>query len=234
MKKKVLAIIPARAQSKRIKNKNIKNFLGYPIIKYSIEAAIASNCFDEIMVSTEDANIAAIAMQYKAKVPFFRSKKNADDFATTASVIEEVLLKYNKRKKFFDYICCIYPAAPFVTSEILQKTYEILVQQKNNGLVPVICNDYPIQRALCIKNDRVQFYFPENINKRSQDLEKTYHDAGQFYWLKEKAFMKEKTIFLSNCFPYIVSDLCAHDIDTEEDWQIAEIKYQNFTKICYN
>jgi N-acylneuraminate cytidylyltransferase len=222
-----ICIIPARGGSKRILRKNIKEFLGKPIIAYSIQAAIDSGLFDEVMVSTDDLEIADIAKKYGAKVPFMRSEKNSDDFATTIEVINEVVKFYKSSNKFFNYVCCIYPTAPFVTAQKLNKTLGLI---KNSGLdtvFPVIRYSFPIQRAMRVfQKDLIRMVQPNYINTRSQDLEPTYHDAGQFYWLKtNEALLKnklwtEKTGFIE------VNELEAQDIDTETDWKIAELKYQ--------
>jgi pseudaminic acid cytidylyltransferase len=162
-----LAIITARGGSKRIPRKNVKNFLGYPIIKYPIEAAIESKCFDEVMVSTDDKEIALISKKFGAVVPFIRSQSNSGDFSTTADVIEEVLAEYRKRSRSFEYCCCIYPTAPFVTPQLLQKSFRVLKENKADAVLPVVCYSYPIQRALKIERGKVVMDWPENLNKRS-------------------------------------------------------------------
>ncbi|MFA5093274.1 MAG: pseudaminic acid cytidylyltransferase [Candidatus Omnitrophota bacterium] len=221
-----LAIITARSGSKRIPRKNIKEFLGFPIIKYSIEAAIESKCFDEIMVSTDDKEIALISEKYSAKVPFFRSNTSSGDFATTADVIEEVLLEYRKRGKVFEYCCCIYPTAPFVTFQRLQEAFNMLKKSNADSVIPVVCFSYPVQRALKIDDGKLSMIWPENLYVRSQDLISTYHDAGQFYWLNAKAFLENKNIFTNNTVPIEIRESEAQDLDSEEDWKMAELKYR--------
>ncbi|MCB0383319.1 MAG: pseudaminic acid cytidylyltransferase [Psychroserpens sp.] len=221
-----LAIIPARGGSKRIPKKNIKLFLGTPIMAYSIEAAIKSNLFDEIMVSTDDDQIAQIAQQYGAKVPFLRSKDNANDFAVLADVIEEVRLNYLKKNKTFDTICCILPTAPFVKATTLVEAYQKLINNKFDSVFPVLQFSFPIQRALQINDQKVSMVWNEHLNSRSQDLEPRYHDSGQFYWIKESSFRVEKKLFTANSGALIISELNAQDIDTETDWKLAEIKYK--------
>lgn len=221
-----LAIIPARGGSKRIPKKNIKLFLGKPIMAYSIEAAIKSNLFDEIMVSTDDDQIAQIAQQYGAKVPFLRSKDNANDFAVLADVIEEVRLNYLKENKTFDTICCILPTAPFVKATTLVEAYQKLINNKFDSVFPVLQFSFPIQRALQINDQKVSMVWNEHLNSRSQDLEPRYHDSGQFYWIKESSFRVEKKLFTANSGALIISELNAQDIDTETDWKLAEIKYK--------
>ncbi|MCX5785932.1 MAG: pseudaminic acid cytidylyltransferase [Elusimicrobia bacterium] len=225
-----LAIITARGGSKRIPRKNIKDFLGRPIITYSIDAAIKSGCFDEVMVSTDDEEIAAIARKSKVIVPFLRTSKNSGDFASTADVIVEVLLGYSKSGRKFDYACCIYPTAPFVTAEKLKKGYKLLTTSSADAVVPVVRFDYPIQRALEIQNGRLQMLYPENRDVRSQDLKLNYHDAGQFYWLNIERFLKNRTLFGNNTLPIEVPASEVQDIDTLEDWSLAEMKFRMLTK----
>jgi len=223
-----LAIIPARGGSKRIPRKNIKMFCGRPIIDYSIKAALQSKCFDEVMVSTEDSEIEAISKSCGASIPFLRSKQNSDDYSQTASVIEEVLLQYRKLGKNFDFFCCIYPTAPFITADKLRKSYEILSGSDADGVIPVVRFSYPIQRALIIENNIAKMMWPENYNKRSNDLSPTYHDCGQFYWMRTKSFLEQKKLFAQKSIPFEIPEIEAQDIDNEEDWRLAEVKYK-----CY-
>lgn len=222
-----LAVIVARGGSKRIPRKNIRLFCGKPIIAYSIEAALHSDCFDEVMVSTDDAEIANIAKQYGATVPFIRSAVTADDFATTAEVLSEVLNEYLLRKKKFEYACCIYPTAPLIDLNHLTKGLNKLISNKNLDVVfPIVRFSFPIQRALCLDHDRVAFVNPEYQLTRSQDLEPTYHDAGQFYWLRVGAFVKNKLLISKNAAGILLSEYQAQDIDTWDDWMLAEMKYK--------
>ena len=221
-----LAIIPARGGSKRIPRKNIKNFLGKPIIAYSIEAAISSGLFDEVMVSTEDKDIGDIAMKYGASVPFYRSEENADDYATTLDVIEEVLESYRQQEKEFDNICCIYPTAPFVSSIKLKEAFDLLQVQKLDAVVPVMEFSFPIQRSLKLQEEKLSYNFPEYENSRSQDLEKSYHDTGQFYFLNVSKLKRNKSLIPSHTGAIIISELEAQDIDNEKDWKLAELKYE--------
>ena len=226
---KNIAIIPARGGSKRIPRKNIKDFLGKPIIAYSIEAAIKSELFDEVMVSTDDDEIAEIAKKYGAKIPFRRSNKNSNDFANTTNVLLEVLEKYQKAGREYNYFCCLYPTSPLVTSKILKDSFSLMINKKADGLFPVVKFSYPVQRAFRINSKgKLEYIWPENINKRSQDLEPVFHDAGQFYWMKRKIFIKEKKMLYDNIIPYILSALQVQDIDNEEDWDIAKIKFSVF------
>lgn len=221
-----LAIITARGGSKRIPRKNCKEFLGRPIMVYSIEAALSSNMFDTVMVSTDDKEIAEIGKKAGAEVPFFRSEKTSDDFASTADVILEVLQEYQKRGQFFDYICCIYPTAPFVSGENLKSAMKKLIQVQADTVIPVVPFSFPPQRSVILKDGYLEPKWPENMAKRSQDLETLYHDCGQFYCMKVERFLTEKTIFMEKTCPFIMNELEVQDIDTEVDWQLAELKYK--------
>jgi pseudaminic acid cytidylyltransferase len=226
MEGKSLAIITARGGSKRMPRKNIRDFLGHPIIKYSIEAAVSANCLDEIMVSTDDREIGAIAEQLGAVVPFYRSEVASNDFASTADVIEEVLLEYQKRGRDFRFCCCIYPTAPFVSANRLKQCLEMLKDTNSDSVIPVVRFSYPIQRAFKIDAGRLSMIWPENLNARSQDLVPAYHDAGQFYWFSVESFMKQKRLFMKYTVPVEIPESEVQDIDNEEDWKMAEIKYK--------
>ena len=223
---KSIAIIPARGGSKRIPRKNIKNFLGKPIIVYSIQAAVAANCFDEIMVSTDDLEIAEIAQKYGAKVPFFRSPEMSNDMAMTAPVLVEVLNEYKKLGQDFEYCACIYPCAPFINSERLKEGMNLLIENNIDSVLPIVKFSYPPQRCLVIRDDKVEMLYPENYNVRSQDLEPLYHDCGQFYCLKTKSLIEQEKLFCKNTLPIILPESEVQDIDNEEDWKIAEMKYR--------
>jgi N-acylneuraminate cytidylyltransferase len=221
-----IAIIPARGGSKRIPRKNIRLFCGFPIIKYSIEAALASDCFDEVMVSTDDEEIAAIARKYGAKVPFMRSIKTADDFASTDDVLKEVIGEYAKIGKEFDYVCCVYPTTPLLTSDKIKASLEKIKQTKAALLFAVVKYSYPVQRALRIRDDgTLAMISPDHLHSRSQDLEPIYHDAGQFYWYKYSHLVSAKPILEEGALPFEVDPMEVQDIDTEDDWEIAEIKF---------
>ena len=223
-----IAIITARGGSKRIPRKNIREFHGKPIIAYTIEAALTANCFDEVMVSTDDSEIADVAIRYGATVPFLRSQKTSDDFATTADVLFEVIEKYRDLKKYFDYMCCLYPAAPFIKPDNLSVALKKLKENENlDAVLPIVRFSFPVQRALFLKNDKVSFANQESSIARSQDLEPMYHDAGQFYFLKTALFMEKKTLITSNTAGIILPESQVQDIDTIEDWHLAEIKYQD-------
>jgi len=217
-----LAVIPARGGSKRIPLKNIRDFLGKPIIAYSIEIALKSGLFDEVMVSTDDEKIAEVAQKYGATVPFYRSADAADDYATLADVMEEVKLTYEEEGKVFEYICCILPTAPFVTVENLEKGLQMVRQNDVDSVRPVVEFPYPVQRALKKNEDgTVEMFYPEHRKTRTQDLEPAYYDAGQFYWMRwEPGLRGDKRT------GFEISQYFAQDIDTFEDWAFAEMKYE--------
>ena len=223
---KAVAIIPARGGSKRIPRKNIKYFLGKPVIAYSIEAALQSGLFDEVMVSTDDDEIAELARTYGANVPFMRSSKNADDFATTFDVVKEVIHWYEEHKTPFNLACCIYPCAPFISAAKLEEAKAKL--ENFDTAFPVVRFSYPIQRALEFKdkNQKLDFFDDQYATRRSQDLKPAFHDAGQFYWMKTARVLEEGKIITSNSTGIIVDEREVQDIDTPADWQIAELKYK--------
>lgn len=222
----MLAIITARGGSKRIPKKNIKPFAGKPIIHYSIEAAVQSGVFDEVMVSTDSEEIAEISKQAGAKIPFMRSEKTANDFATTRDVLLEVIEEYAKMGKHFDQICCIYPTNPFITPEKLREAGQVFESSGAEGLTPVVAFSYPPQRGFYIQNNKLEWVQPEYYATRSQDLPTIYHDVGQFYFYNVDAFLRPD--FDTNCemLPFVISEKEAQDIDTAEDWEIAEMKYE--------
>jgi len=223
---KTIAIIPARSGSKRIPAKNIKLFCGYPIIEYSIKAALGAGIFDEVMVSTDSEEIAEIAMRCGAKVPFMRSSEMSNDTATTSGVILEVLGKYQDMGVGFDIFCCIYPTAPFVTKNMLIEALDKFIKSGCDALIPVVKFSFPPQRGFLINDNRIAMVQPENLNARSQDLQPIYHDCGQFYFGNVSAFLKAQTLLMPSTMPLVLSELEVQDIDNEEDWEIAEIKYR--------
>lgn len=226
MSKRRIAIITARGGSKRIPMKNIRDFYGKPILYYSVEAALNAGIFEEVMVSTDNPQIAQIAREAGAAVPFLRSEKTSSDFATTADVIMEVLENYKKMGREFDSICCIYPTAPFVTAQKLRTAIELLEKKNAKKVLPVVAFSYPPQRAYIMDGDYLRMKQPENANKRSQDLETMYHDCGQFYGYDAESFLKTKGQIWEDVVPVVMPESEVQDIDSEEDWKIAELKYQ--------
>ena len=223
---KRLAIITARGGSKRIPKKNIKEFCGKPILAYSIEAALATGVFDTVMVSTDSEEIAEVAKKYGAEIPFYRSPETSNDFAVTSQVIAEVLEEYGKLGKRYDQVCCIYPTAPFVTAVRLREAVELLTQREADSVLPVVKFSFPPQRGVVEEGGYIKYIYPEHRNTRSQDLQPQYHDAGQFYCLNSDSFAEQKTLVMEKTVPLILSELEVQDIDTIEDWEMAEIKYQ--------
>jgi len=224
-----ICIIPARGGSKRIPQKNIKPFLGKPIIQYSIEAALSSELFDTIMVSTDDEQIAKTAIDAGASVPFLRSVGNANDIAGTAAVLIEVLQEYAKQYVFPTQACCLYPTAPFVTPVLLQTALELLVKEQYDTVFPVVTFDHPVQRGLLLHNGEIKMREPEHKDSRSQDLEPVYHDAGMFYFFKPETLIKNKHLWAGKTGGIPLSSLQVQDIDNPSDWDSAQWKY-NFAK----
>ena len=222
-----IAIITARGGSKRIHRKNIRSFRGKPMLAWSIEAALQSELFDTVMVSTDDMEIAEIAKDLGAEVPFMRSQATSDDYSTTADVLKEVLAMYATREMNFLNACCIYATAAFTTPADLIEGYKALESQEFDVVIPIAAFSYPIWRSLQ-RNDNggVALNFPEHRSSRSQDLPSAFHDAGQWYWFRTQAFYKQGTLLGENTGSVLLSELKVQDIDTEDDWQLAEIKHQ--------
>ena len=221
-----LCIIPARGGSKRILRKNIKSFLGKPIIAYSIELAIKSNLFNEVMVSTDDTEIKEIAIKYGAKVPFMRSAENSNDFATTLDVIEEVTSHYKHLNIHFSNVCCIYPCAPLIQTKILYDCYTLLMEGNSYSTFPIVEYANPIQRAFKLSNGKIEMFDEKYAQARSQDLEKAYFDSGQFYWMNIDRVIEGRSIYTKNSGCVIIDTIYAQDIDNYDDWTIAEMKYE--------
>ncbi len=221
-----IAIIPARGGSKRIPRKNIKLFQGKPIIAYPIEALVRSGLFDRIIVSTDDEEIAEKARQFGAEVPFLRSAQNASDTAATYPVIKEVFDKLKAEGQEFDSICCVYPTSVFVTADMIQKSVEKLEAEKLNSVVAITKYAHPIQRAIAVKNGLADFRNPEFSQTRTQDLETFYHDTGQFYILDRSIFENHQSFFTDSTGFFEFPESLVQDIDNEEDWKMAELKYQ--------
>lgn len=223
-----IAIIPARSGSKRIPLKNIKEFCGKPIISYAISTALLSNTFDKIIVSTDSETIASMATDLGASVPFLRKKELSDDYTGTACVMSDTIKELEKINIIDTYYCCIYATTPLLLSLDISLSFKEMNEKKADYCFAATTYDHPIQRALRIKNDgRVAAFYPNEMIKRSQDLEIAYHDAGQFYWGKHDTWLTQPNIFNSNCVPYIIPRYRAIDIDTEEDWKQAELIYSS-------
>lgn len=222
-----LAVIPARGGSKRIPRKNIKMFCGKPMIAWSIEAALQSGCFDQVIVSTDDEEIAEISRQYGASIPFMRPLELSDDYTGTTPVIAHATQWCIDQGYPVAQVCCIYATAPFVKAEDLQQGLEILEVSACDYTFSVTSYPFPIQRAIRItKAHRIEMFEPANFSTRSQDLEEAYHDAGQFYWGTARAWLEGKLIFGPQASPVVLPRYRVQDIDTVEDWIRAESMFQ--------
>jgi pseudaminic acid cytidylyltransferase len=230
-KKLKICIIPARGGSKRIPRKNIKDFLGKPIIAYSIEAALKSQCFDQVIVSTDDAEIREVAKSFGASVPFLRSESLANDYAGTIPVIKHAIEWFDDQNQLLSEVCCLYSTAPFVQADAIRKVYKKMMQEQADYCFIVTNFASPIQRAIKVTaENRIEMFYPENFETRSQDLEESYHDAGQFYWGKAESFRQQKPLFSKSATPYILPRYLVQDLDTPEDWKRAELMYQVLKK----
>lgn len=222
-----IAIIPARGGSKRIPHKNIKLFHGKPIIAYVIERALSSGCIDKVIVSTDDNEIAEVAKQYGAEVPFMRPSELADDFSSTGVVIEHALNWLIEHNQQPDNVCILYATAPFITSDNLKKALEQLQEKPEKKYCFGVCQ-FPssIQRGFSISDSKeIKMFQPEHFQTRSQDLERAYFDAGQFYWGTTDGFLNGKGMFTSDSIPFILTLSQVQDIDTLDDWVRAEALY---------
>jgi pseudaminic acid cytidylyltransferase len=230
-----LAIIPARGGSKRIPRKNIRSFCGRPMIAWSIQAACDSRCFDRIIVSTDDEEVAEVARTYGAEVPFKRPRELSDDYASTIPVIAHAIKWVNHHMDEVKYACCIYATAPFVLTADLQHGLDLLEQSKGDYAFSVTNYPFPIQRAIRITtNNRVEMLYPENYNARSQDLEEAFHDAGQFYWGRSQAWLAGNPIFSNNSIALPLPHYRVQDIDTEEDWMRSELIFNAINQSLKN
>lgn len=227
---KALAIIPARGGSKRIPKKNIKLFHGKPLIAYSIELALNSNLFDKVIVSTDDEEIAKIAKEYGAEVPFLRPKELSDDFTGTGAVVAHALEYLNSVGENYEYFCTIYATAPLLEVKYLKEGFVKLEKSDMKHTFSCTSMPFPIQRTFKInKDESCEMFWPENFSKRSQDLEEAYQDAGQFYWTNLNIKSNE-IIFGKDSIPIILPRHLVQDIDTLEDWNRAEILYEVLKK----
>ncbi|MBD3841315.1 MAG: pseudaminic acid cytidylyltransferase [Campylobacterales bacterium] len=226
MRKDAIAIIPARGGSKRIPKKNIKDFHGKPLIAYSIQIALESNLFDKVIVSTDDENIAKIAKEYGAQVPFLRPKELSDDYSGTQSVVDHAIEYLESQGEYYEYICTIYATAPFLQEKYLKEGYEKLKNSDAVNAFSTTSMPFPIQRTFKVNdNGRCEMFTPEHYMSRSQDLEEAYQDAGQFYWTKRSQNTTE-IMFGKDSIAIILPRYLVQDIDTLEDWTRAEYMYQ--------
>lgn len=223
---KRLCVIPARGGSKRIPRKNIRPFCGKPIIAYSIEAALASELFDEVLVSTDDEEIAEVSKSYGALVPFMRSRENANDHAGLAEVLLEVLGRSRDVGRAPEQVCCLLPTAPFITKHVLAEACSKLDSGVNDCVFTAVAYGYPIQRSLVMDGTFVRMRWPENITARSQDLEKSFHDAGQLYVISTESLVEQRRLFTTRAGCIVLDELLVQDIDTESDWALAELKFR--------
>ena len=220
-------MIPARGESKRIPRKNIKDFFGQPMIAYSIKAALKSNFFDQVIVSTDDAEIAEVAKSFGASIPFLRPESLANDYAGTIPVIKHAIEWFDDQNQLPSEVCCLYATAPFVQADAIRRAYKKMMQDQVDYCFTVTSFASPIQRAIKVTaENRIEMLHPENLETRSQDLEESYHDAGQFYWGKAESFRQQKPLFSKGATPYILPRHLVQDVDTLEDWRRAELMYQ--------
>ena len=220
-----LCVIPARGGSKRIPRKNVRPFCGKPILAYSIEAATSTGLFDEVMVSTDDGEIADVARSLGASVPFLRDPGNADDRAPLAAVVLECLERYATAGASFDSVLCLLATAPFATASRIADAYERFSAGGYDSFMPVVRFSFPILRAMRLSGDQVSMMWPEHRDTRSQDLEPAYHDSGTFYWIDVARFLEERAILMPKTGGMEIPETEAQDIDTEEDWRLAELKF---------
>lgn len=226
-----IAVIPARGGSQRIPRKNIRDFFGKPIIAYSIEQALFSELFDHVIVSTDDEDIAEVALEYGAEVPFLRPAELADEYSGTNAVVKHAIEWYQEQGKIISLACCIYATAPFIRQKDLLEGHDKLISSEKDFAFSVTNYPFPIQRALRINNnDGLDAFWPEYINSRSQDLEEAFHDAAQFYWGRAEAFLREVVMYSKASIPVILPRSKVQDIDTLEDWENAELLYEIMQK----
>ena len=218
-----LCVIPARGGSKRIPRKNIREFCGKPMISWSIDAALQSGCFDRIVVSTDDVEIAEVAVACGAEVPFMRPTDLSNDYVATRPVVNHTIMEISRSYRMPTVVCCLYATAPFVTVSHLRDALDKLISEKLDFVFSAATFSYPIQRAFrVLPGGGLERCYPQHRNTRSQDLEEIYHDAGQFYWGRCKAFLDEVDTVSENSRAFLLPRYRVHDIDTEEDWKRAE------------
>jgi N-acylneuraminate cytidylyltransferase len=227
----ILCIIPARLNSKRLPRKNIKNFYGKPIIGHAIQAAINSKIFDKIIVSTDSGKVGLLSRKYGAEYLFKRPKKLSGDFVWPKEVIKHAIKWVEKNIEKPKLICCIYPTAPLLLPEDLINSFKLIKKYQDSYIFSAVENSYPIQRSVYLDNDNnIKMFNKKYFYKRSQDLRKTFHDAGQFYWASYETWMKNKTVFGKKSKFYLLPRLRVQDIDTIQDWRIVEVLYKLLKK----
>jgi len=221
-----VAVIPARGGSKRIPGKNVKPFAGRPIIGWTIRAAKASGLFDRLIVSTDDRSIADVAVEYGAEAPFLRPAELSDDHTGILAVVQHAIEWMQSERIQVEHVCCLFATAPFLRPDILATAFERLVESGASYAFSVAPYPFPVQRALRIDSTgRIEALWPENTMTRSQDLEEVWHDAGQFYWGTCEAFERGDVIFSNVSVPVRLPAYLVQDIDTDEDWKLAELKF---------
>lgn len=221
-----LCVIPARGGSKRIPRKNVRSFAGRPMLSWSVEAALSSGLFERVMVSTDDEEMAAVARQAGAEVPFLRPRALADDMTGTQAVTRQAIVWHRQQGLDVQWACCLYATAPFVRAEDLCAAYEKLRASQKSFVFSVTSYAFPIQRALRLTAaGEIEAFYPEHRQTRSQDLEPAWHDAGQFYWGRAQAFIDEEALFSHASLPLILPRHQVQDIDSEEDWLRAELMF---------
>jgi N-acylneuraminate cytidylyltransferase len=218
-----VAIIPARGGSKRIPRKNLAPFDGVPMIVRSIRTVLDSGLFDQVVVSTDDAEISEVARAHGAQVPFMRPAALADDFTGTAAVIVHAL----QQLPAFDFACCVYATAPLLQVRYLREGFELLERHSDKSFAFSVCDfGFPVQRALTLDGQgALTALYPEFRNTRSQDLPEAFQDAGQFYWGRSAAWLRGEVLYSPASLPVILPRHLVQDIDTPQDWKRAEYLY---------
>ena len=224
----IVAIIPARGGSKRLKNKNIKKFYNKPIISYPINIALKCKIFDFVIVSTDSKNISVISKKYGANVFFKRPKSISNDTASTQKVIIHSIKWLEKNIKPVKYICCIYPATPLLKTSFIKKSFQKLKKGEWDFLISAIKYTNPIQKALYIKNQQAKFVTKKLYNKKGDKLQRYFHDAGQFYWGTKKGCQKKKMIENTKTTIYEIPKHFGVDINTQDDWNYLLKLYKIF------
>ena len=221
-----VAIIPARGGSKRISRKNVRDFVGKPIIAYPIETAISSDLFDHVIVSTDDDEIAEMAERYGADVPFRRPPALGDDYTSTDTVLIHALGECRRIFGAVQQCCCIYPANPFLDAVDLHRGLDLLVTHQATSAFPLVRYDFPIEQAFVLEGARPRPRWPDQMMARSQDLIEHFHDAGIFYWCDVEKFLQVERLFTEDAAAFVIPSERCQDINTLDDWARAEYKYR--------